>query len=340
MDANSKLILKQAKILFHVDFISENTMGGSGNRIFEVQKEDASCILKVSEYSPVNEKHTEMELKWVEYLSIHMSGVSRPVRSSHHKLYEIVLVEDKKYILSLQEKAKGKLVDTNNPSECNEELYYNLGVLMGKMHKLTTAYEGNVINPYFVWDNDKYSWRGKVPIKDEEVLLFDQKYKDQINTLPTSKDSYGIIHYDIHTNNFFVANNNITIFDFDACQFNWYAADIASTLFFMVQVGAGPLTHQSEKERSAFAESFLIAYLKGYTKTNVLSAYWLHTFDVFMKYQMIDEYRSAQDYLKEELGDQHQYYLDWFKNRIINNIPYVTINYQTVMDSVPGIVKD
>lgn len=334
MDIENILILKQANSYYHVNFVRENNMGESGNKVFEVQRDESTFILKVTPYDSIEEKHIEMQLQWVEYLSKHMSGIFKPIRSVHHRLFEVIVIADKQYIMFLQEKAFGALVDINDSSEFNEVLFHNLGVLMGNMHKWTKSYKGNVSDPYFVWDNDTYSWRGNVPIKDDEVRLFDQKYKDEINRLPQSLDNYGIIHYDIHTNNFFVDNGSITLFDFDACQFNWYAADIASTVFFMVQAVCGPLKHLSEKDRTAFAESYLTAYLTGYMKTNTISEYWLHTIDLFMKYQMIDEYRSAQDYLKDELGNQQEWYLNWFKHRIIHNISYVSIDYHKVMNHV------
>lgn len=331
MEKENSLILEQAKLHYHVKSIAENTMGGSGNKVFEVQREQTPFILRASKYSPANEKHVEMELNWIDYLSSHMDGIVKPVRSVNHRLYEIVPAGGNTYILCLMEKAHGKIVDSKNPAEFNEDLYFNLGALMGSMHRLTAGYKGNIINPCFVWDNDAYSWRGNNPILDEEVRLSEQKYKDEIHALPISKDSYGIIHYDIHTDNFFVDNGRITLFDFDACQFNWYAADMASAIFFMVLKGANPLNQPNEKERTEFAESYLISYLKGYMQTNVLCEYWIDTFELFMKYQMTDEYRFAQTCLGDEMG---QWYLDWHKNRIVNNLPYVSIDYKKVINSI------
>lgn len=339
IDTDSMLILEQAESKYHVKPISENTMGGTSAKIFEVQTKQTPFILKVYEYSSVNQNHVEMELNWTNYLSNHMDGIVKPIRSISDRLYEIVSIGDKRYILSLLEKAKGKIVDSDNPAEFNQDLYFNLGALMGNMHRLTAGYEGNDINPDFVWSNDALSWRANVPILDEEVRLSEDKYKSEICNLPISKDSYGIIHYDIHTDNFFVDDGKITLFDFDACQFNWYAADIASAIFFMVQKGAGPLKHISEKERTEFAETYLVSYLKGYTQTNKICEYWINTFDLFMKYQMIDEFRSAQNYMKEMLGQQYQWYLDWHKYRIINNKPFVSIDYQKVIKSIPNIIR-
>lgn len=69
---------------------------------------------------------------------------------------------------------------------------------------------------------------------------------------------------------------------------------MASAMFFMVQKGAGPLKNLTEKARTNFAEAYLLSYLKGYLQTNAISAYWIGKMDLFMRYQMIDEYVAAQ----------------------------------------------
>ena len=69
-----------------------------------------------------------------------MEGIAKPVRSVNNRLYEVAGAGGKTYIPSLQEKAPGKIVDINDPKEFNEELFFQLGMLMGRMHKLTMCY--------------------------------------------------------------------------------------------------------------------------------------------------------------------------------------------------------
>lgn len=196
------------------------------------------------------------------------------------------------------------------------------------------SYEGNIINPEFEW-NGPHFWRRDIAISDEDVRLSEKRFLQELNVLPVKKDNYGIVHFDIHTDNFLVENDKITLIDFEACQFNWYAADIASAVFFMVQKGAGPLKHLSEKERTEFAETYLISYLKGYLQTNSISKYWIYTIDLFMKYQMIDEYVAAQYYWSKESDLLRQWYSNWYKERIVHNLPYLYIDYNKVVDSLP-----
>lgn len=334
MSKDNELILKHAKLLYNANLLNENTMGNSESKIFEVEVAGNIFILKASEYIPEKLEHTIFELKWMEYLSTHMVGIVKPQKSKNDNLYELIEINEKKYILFLLEKAQGKIVDVNNSNEFNETLFFNLGMLMGDMHRLTVKYDGNTIIQDFEWTGSVNFYRYDNPILDEEVRLYQQKYYDEINMLPKDRENYGIIHWDIHTDNFFVDNGNIKLFDFDACQFNWYAADIASAIFFMVLKGVGPMTHKSEKERTEFAETYIASYLKGYLQTNTISEYWIRKIDLFMKYQMCDEYLSAQHFWSGELLKYRDWYMQWHEEKIINDLPYVFVDYDKIINRI------
>ena len=334
MKTDRNHVLPQAELLYNIKPSHEITTGGSGDSIFEMKSKQHHYILRVSEYSQRKKKHIDFSSRWCEYLSTKMCGIAKPVRSVNNNLYEVIETGDKSYILCLQEKAQGNIIDINNSEQFNEMLFFHLGELMGEMHRLSMNYAGNIPCLEFAWNGPNF-WRKDIIILDEDVQQAEKRFLAMLGKLPIEKDSYGIVHFDIHTDNFLVHNDKITLIDFDASQFNWYAADMASAIFFMIQKGAGPQKHLSEKDRSDFAESFLIAYLKGYLKTNTISSYWIYSFDLFMKFQMIDEYVATQSYWQKEDDPLRQEYLDWFKNRIIHDIPYTHIDYNKVIESLP-----
>ncbi len=331
--------MEQAKTLYGVEPVCEITSGYSGNYIFEVKRGTNAYILRVSQYSSEKKNHIDFELKWMRYLAGKMAGIIEPLTSIGNALYEEIEVFSRTYILCLFEKAPGKAVDLNNPQEFSEDLFFRLGALMGDMHRLTREYGGNIRKPQFEWTGSINSWRYDTAIVDECVRLCLKKRYDEINSLPISKDNYGIIHWDIHTDNFFVNKGEIYLFDFGACQFNWYTADIASAIFFLVLKGAGPLTCRNEKERTEFAEVCLNSYLKGYLQTGKISKYWIDKIDLFMKYQMGDEYIFVQSFWPHELAHQRDFYLNWHRERIIKGLPYVFIDYGKVIKS-PPLIKE
>jgi Ser/Thr protein kinase RdoA (MazF antagonist) len=333
MSKNNKLLLQQAELLYNAKVINENILGNSANLIFEIEIKQVPFILRVSEYSDKRKSHIDFELNWVNYLANNLDNVVKPVKSLNNKLYEIIQVDDKRYILCLFEKAKGKIVDCNNPREFNHKLFFDLGALMGDMHRLTKEYNKNTVKQEFEWyiNRDDSTFSRDKSILDEEIQPFEQKYHTEIHALPISKDTYGIIHSDIHLYNFFVDNGHIKLFDFDDCRFDWYANDIARTLFFMVQIFG---CSKPEKERTEFAETYLITYLKGYNQTNIIDKYWIPKFNLFMKYSMMDGYKFVKNHWKNEPVNPYQEYLDWHKNRIINDLPYVFIDYGKIIASI------
>lgn len=332
---NNRSILKQAETLYSARAISQNTLGNSANLIFEMEIGKtpfiSPFILRVSEYSEKKLAHIDLELNWVNYLAKTLNSIVKPVMSVNNKLYEVIQTNDKKYILCLFEKAKGKVVDIKSPDEFNGDLFFNLGVLMGNMHRLTMEYDGNIVNSKFEWHNNHFL-AGYDVILDEEVQPFEKRYINELHTLTKSKDCYGIIHQDIHTHNLFINDGQIKLFDFDDCYFSWYAYDIASALLMMVQFGVG---FNSDKVRSEFAENYLLTYLKGYTQQNNVNKYWIHKFDLFMKYRMTTSYKFVQNNWRYDPVHPHQWFLDWHKNRIINDLPYVNINYDKIIRSLP-----
>lgn len=337
MNENYEFILKQAKLFYNVNLIKENTNGCSGNKIFEVETAQESFILRVSKFTQKIKEHTEFELQWLDCLGAKSDNVAKPIRSVNNNLYEVVITPNQSYILCLFERAPGKNPDINAPEEFNETLFFNLGAVMGDLHKLTANYSGNITRSEFQWDNDAYSWRGDNEILDEDVRHSERRLLNEIHSLPITTDVYGIVHYDIHIDNFFVEHNKIKLFDFYDCQFNWYAADIGSAIFFMVQKGAGPLTYKSEQERTEFAQAYITSYLKGYLTTNTISKFWINKLDLFIKYQMTDEYRAAQNFWKEELMSLQPWYLKWHKDRIVNDLPYVFVDYTKIIKALPTI---
>ena len=130
MELESNLLLSQAKQLYHITPLREITTGYSGDSIFEAESGLRRRILRVAEFSNKKEAHVEFETRWTEYLALRMEGIAKPVRSVNNRLYEVAGAGGKTYILSLQEKAPGKIVDINDPKEFNEELFFQLGMLM------------------------------------------------------------------------------------------------------------------------------------------------------------------------------------------------------------------
>jgi len=311
MNNRKEQIIKCVERLYNIKITCEYTTGCSYNHMFEIEKEGNQFVLRISEYNDTEKRHIDLELNWMDYLAKKINNIVKPVKNSNNNIYEIINVDDKDYIVCLFEKAKGRHVDVNNPTEFNDRLFFDLGILMGKMHKLTAEYEGsNIENPEFT-----------------------ARSLDIFHTSPKSKDTYGIIHNDVSPKNFFINSGYIYLFDFDDCVYGWYSEDIAIHFYYMLS--NAELHDKSEKYAIEFAENYLITYLKGYMQTYHFNKQSLHEFEPVLKDQMRECYSYLTNFYKGSSENPFKNHLIWLKNKIDNNLPYTDIDYRKIINSLP-----
>jgi Putative homoserine kinase type II (protein kinase fold) len=306
---------EQLKTLYNAVIVEKITKGYSLNEIYEVTVDGIAYILRSSKYSIKKKEHIEFELNWMNYLSAEISEIVKPIPSLNDNLFEVV---DNEYILCLFEKAE------SNPYEFNESLFFDMGTIIGNMHRLTKEYSGNIVQPKFEWYNGWTTWPEYNIVVDEEIQLHINRLKRELQSLPKSNDNYGIIHEDIHTGNFFVKNGKIKLFDFDDCQFNWYICDIATSLYQITQHKL-PYYLTNTNERNDFAEFFLKPFFKGYFEANNLDKYWLLKINLFINYRIATAHQFVQNITIENPNVD---FLNWAKDILNSNIPFISIDYK------------
>ena len=98
------------------------------------------------------------------------------------------------------------------------------------------------------------------------------------------RDSYGLIHYDLHPWNFILDGERINVFDFDDCLYGWFALDMGVALYHGLWWGrqddARPAPHD-------FTQSIIRNFVAGYLSSNALSSFWLSKIPLFMRYRQI-----------------------------------------------------
>ena len=237
--------------------------------------------------------------------------------SLNGNLFEVV--DD--YILCLFEKAEG------NHAELNPPLFYEMGAMMGNMHRLTKSYNDNIIQPRFEWYNGWTTWDEYNIVTDDEIQAFINRYKRELHALPITNDSYGIIHEDIHTGNFYVNDGKIKLFDFDDCQFNFYICDIATALYQITQHKL-PYYLTNTNERTDFAETFLESFFKGYLQMNSIDKFWLSKIDLFINYRMATAHQFVQNIT---IDNPNVDFLTWVKDTLKSDTPFIRVKYEKLI---------
>ncbi|MDF2700772.1 MAG: YerI protein [Haloplasmataceae bacterium] len=259
-------------------FISDST-----NQIYFFTKDNKSYILRFSNRPKEYMHQIQAEMDWLFYLANVEVNVSLPYRNKSGKLLDTYQADDEFYIISAFEMAKGLFWDKNDEKRWNETVFYNWGKVMGDIHNKSKKYIP--IN-----DVDKRKdWNGY------ECLMID-KLRDlptlkqishsiikEILNFSKDKDSYGLIHYDLHPWNFLIDNDQIRVFDFDDSLYGWFAMDIAIALYHALWWGLPDKNNQ----KNEMALKIIKSFLKGYSSANSLDSYWIRKIPLFMKYRQL-----------------------------------------------------
>ena len=257
-------------------FISEST-----NQIYSFQKAGKWYILRFSERPAEQICQTRAEMDWLYYLAKNDIGVSLPLPANNNELVISTEDEGKSYIISVFEALPGKFWNKNDPALWNEKIFYNWGKVMGDIHRLTKNYfpaNDNDLRSEFTGHNALFLDNMKncpAVYKIAEGLI------NEIMALPKDKDSYGLIHYDIHPWNFIIDGERINVFDFDDSLYGWFALDIGIALYHGLWWG------RKNDVGHDFTNELIKHFIDGYLSTNRLNDYWISKIPLFMKYRQI-----------------------------------------------------
>ncbi len=225
----SDKILLEAAARYGIDRSKIKKLGGFESFIYEYEKNGENKILRIahSYHRSMIDLHAEME--WINYLGENGADVAGAVKSESGRLAEKIDIGDSYFIASSIEKADGTHVKKEH---WNKDLFKAWGKAIGKLHKITKDYVP-IKTPRFRWDDEYLIKDFKRYLPESEVVISEktQGIIDEIKRLETGRDSYGLIHTDIHHGNFFWDNGKITIFDFDDCAYKHLISDIAIAVF-------------------------------------------------------------------------------------------------------------
>ena len=268
-------ILTTAFERYGIDEKTVKKLGGFESYIYEYGPGDDRKILRIahSYHRSMEDLHAEME--WVDYLCQNGADVAGAVHSANGLLAEKIESIDSYFIASSIEKAPGKEPDR---SVWGAPLFKEWGRAVGKLHRLTKDYVPKWIprfhwhDEYLVKDYDKYLPKNQMLVIQKTGAII-----NQLKKLDKDRDSYGLIHTDIHHGNFFYDGKKITIFDFDDCAYKHFISDIAIAVFYSM------MSRNDFKNKEDFAEFFIGHFMNGYCTENSLDDRWMKMLPEFLK---------------------------------------------------------
>ena len=260
--------------------------------IYEFEREGAKShngpgyILRIGHSLRKSEALIQGEVDWINYLARGGVSVARAIPSERWKLVEVIDDgQGGQFLVTAFVKAQGQ-----KPWDAGwtPARYENYGRLLGQMHALAVCHQPVPAWRRPEWDDGSLDFI-ELYLPESEVIAH-QKYRsvlEHIQNLPRDKASYGLIHQDVHQNNFFMdADGALTLFDFDDCVYSWFINDIAIVLFY-ISMDAEELGFP---DSASFTQEFLFHFLRGYRQAYSLSPAWLKEIPVFLKLRELELY--------------------------------------------------
>lgn len=253
------------------------------NYVYQFQGEEGWKILRITHSTHRSENQIIAELDWINYLSGHGVPVALPRNSKNHRLTETFAVKDSYFTAVVFDFAPGQFVEEANPAMWNRDLFFQLGAIMGRIHRVSKDY-----NPVHLPEK-RLDWQKDNLIQNARQILPPdlqgaaeemEELLQCFNQFQKSKDNFGLIHSDVNPTNFHVLDGKITLFDFDDCAYNWYINEIAVVIPFYSRMFKDT---NWEEEISKFVSLFV----QGYRSENQLDDSWLDFLPICLRLQNI-----------------------------------------------------
>ncbi|QYR23581.1 phosphotransferase [Paenibacillus sp. sptzw28] len=318
-------ILNESAGKYGYDKNDLSDLHGFQNFVYEVNRDTKSCIIRIAHSSHRSLSMIEAELYWIIYLCNHGVNAAAPIRSLEGELVNKINHGDSYFIATAFEKAAGAKPDYVAFME-DKNLIQRLGRTTGKIHALSKKYKiekGPVDRCDWKENNYLTKFTEYIPVSYAHIIEKTQYFLNELLQLPKDAASFGLIHGDIHLNNLHVHNDEVTLFDFDECEYNWFAADIANPLFY-----ATPLPSDGTEERNRTAKRFYDYFMEGYFRENTLDSYWLKRIPLFLRLREILVYSGA--FRSLDLNNLHPWskeMLETTTSNIENDLPFLDIDF-------------
>jgi Ser/Thr protein kinase RdoA (MazF antagonist) len=283
---------------------------------FEVQRGGIPFILRISDDSHRSVADIEGELEWIEFAR--KGGVSAPhvIPSRYGRTTEVIDASPSQFTAVLFEKLRGRSVAD---ADWNAGLFKRWGALVGRLHRVSTVFRPSQHRAYW-WESEFLNVDAYIPDDLPEIKRAAHELIEEIKFVPRDPFSFGLIHADVYQDNFFVLGNGLQLFDFDNCEYGFFASDVAIALY------AALWRVPAEAERQDFSARFLEAFWAGYCTEYSLDGAQLEMLPLFLRLRDLLIYIVARKKLDlKNLTPIQTRLLAERGNRIAARIPIVDV---------------
>jgi Ser/Thr protein kinase RdoA (MazF antagonist) len=311
-------ILEAALDRFDVNRDDCTELDGFESFIFRVTRDERRYVLKISHGSRRSRDMILGEVDFINYLGDNGLMISRAIPSRDDALVEVLPARQGYFTAIMYEHAPGTFAQRE---DWNAALFVTMGLYLGKLHALSKTYAPVKRLRPTIFEESGPLLRDFIPRQDAVVRHKADEIMAHFHHLPQDGDGYGLIHVDFHRGNFFLHEGAVWLFDFDDCQYSWFAHDIAMALFYA-------LPHDCSAEQDvADGHNFLSKFLSGYYQENELERNWLQEIPSFLKLRELELYAAINRSLDlNDLDPWTASFMDRRRAKIEGDVPYFDLD--------------
>jgi Ser/Thr protein kinase RdoA (MazF antagonist) len=316
---NSKCILLQIAQKLNLKEDNFRLINDVANFVYSFEKNGKSYILRVTHSSRRTIKQIEGELDWVQYLADRNVSICNAVNFGNGNIVGKIESEDSYFSYVVFDKIEGR---STTIQEWNSDLCRRWGKVMGKIHKLSKDYtprDNSIKRPEW-YEEAHLNTERFLPPEDIGVLKKFRNLIKHIYTFSRYRDNYGLLHGDLHLENFFLNNGEITVFDFDNAIYSWFLFDILIVLFDVQYM-------HGQKDVTWIIRRFAKHFLEGYKGENELEDNWREKASYFLKLHEIHIYSAIfRNFDINNLTGLEKEFMEGRRMHIETDRPYIDIS--------------
>lgn len=219
-------------------------LGTSDSSAYRVLSGEATYLFKLhSAHSPLSEVRSE--LQWLLALDEEtILRVQRPVASLSGELATV----HNGVVISLQHWVSGEHIETLTEGHLNK-----LAGLLLTLHRHAKQWQPpeDFTRPAYSTDQVSHlvqdlALSSLVTEQQQELFITaSERIRNIVEKHPVSRDTWGLIHSDMHDGNYVMDGDQLHAIDFSCCGFGYYLFDVAE-----------PLLHMMPEQRHRFVQEY------------------------------------------------------------------------------------
>ena len=201
---------------------------GSNADFYELEIEGKTCMLRITAVDRRSIEAVQAELEWMRYMKSQDVLLNTPIMDRFGSWVQVKDWREKKFVACVTEKLEGEaLGPTNN---WNSEAISEWGRTMAHFHSATQGFQAQADRRSALNGELLLNLAQEVLPSNDPALKVLKRSWHSIANIPQVIDRYGLIHSDLTQANLRWANRQLSVFDFDDCQYAPFIYDLAITI--------------------------------------------------------------------------------------------------------------